>query len=75
MLVGISGRELGRRCGIAEGTVNNVELGRHGVTPELMRKMADVLGVPLDAITSTVPAKRKRRPKRKEPVVAAERAS
>jgi transcriptional regulator with XRE-family HTH domain len=54
-LVGISGRELGRRCGISESTVTNIELAKHGVSPELMRRFADVLGVPLDAITSPVP--------------------
>ena len=54
-LVGISGRELGRRCGISPSTLSNIELAKHGVSPELMRKFADVLGVPLDAITHAVP--------------------
>ena len=54
-LVGISQRELGRRCGISETTVTNVERNKHGVSPTLMRKFADELGVPLDAITSPIP--------------------
>lgn len=53
-LVGLSGRELARRCGISETTITNIEHGKHGVSPALMRKLADQLGVPLDAITSPV---------------------
>lgn len=54
-LVGISQRELARRCGLNESTVTSIELGRHGVSPTVMRKLADHLGVPLDAITIAVP--------------------
>jgi len=54
-LIGLSGRELARRCEISETTVTNIELGKHGVSPELMRKLADILGVPLDAITIPIP--------------------
>ena len=54
-LVGIDRRELARRCGIHGGTITNLELGRHGASPEVMRKLADALGVPLDAITIPVP--------------------
>ncbi len=54
-LVGIDQRELARRCGITQGTVSNIERGKHGVSPELMRKFADALGVSLDAITIPVP--------------------
>lgn len=54
-LVGISQRELARRCGIWQGTVTNIERGKHGVSPELMRKLADELGVKLDAITIPLP--------------------
>jgi transcriptional regulator with XRE-family HTH domain len=54
-LVGIDQRELARRCGIRQGTVSNIERGKHGVSPELMRKFADVLGVSLDTITIPVP--------------------
>ena len=54
-LVGISRRELGRRVGIDGATVSNLELGNHGASPETQRKLADALGVPLDAITIPVP--------------------
>ena len=54
-LIGISGRELARRCGISEGTVTNIECGKHGVSPELMRKIAISLGCSLDAITIPLP--------------------
>ena len=54
-LVGISRGELGRRVGIHGATISNLELGNHGASPEVMRKLADALGVPLDAITIPVP--------------------
>lgn len=54
-LVGIDQRELARRCGVHQGTVANIERGKHGVRPELQRKLADALGVALDAITYPVP--------------------
>lgn len=54
-LVGISQRELARRCDLAETTVTNIEGGKHGVSPAVMRRLADTLGVSLDSITSPVP--------------------
>lgn len=54
-LVGISRRELARRTGVAGATITNLELGNHGASPQVMRKLADALGVPLDAITIPVP--------------------
>jgi transcriptional regulator with XRE-family HTH domain len=54
-LVGISRRELGRRAGLHPGSVSNIVNGKHPVTPETQRKLADVLGVKLDAITIPVP--------------------
>lgn len=54
-LVGLSQRELARRCGLAETTVTNIEGGKHGVSPAVMRKLADQLGVSLDSITIAVP--------------------
>ena len=54
-LVGIDQRELASRCGITQGAVSNIERGKHGVSPELMRKFADALGVSLDAITIPAP--------------------
>lgn len=54
-LVGISRRELGRRAGVNGATISHLELGHHGASPQVMRKLADALGVPLDAITIPVP--------------------
>lgn len=54
-LVGIDQHELARRCGIAQGTVSNIERRKHGVSPELTRKLATALGCSIDAITQAVP--------------------
>jgi len=54
-LTGLSGRELGRRAGIYENGVTNIELGKRPASPAVARKLADALGVPLDAITHIVP--------------------
>jgi transcriptional regulator with XRE-family HTH domain len=54
-LVGISQRELGRRAGLHPNSISNIEGGKHPVAPDTQRKLADVLGVPLDAITIPVP--------------------
>jgi transcriptional regulator with XRE-family HTH domain len=56
-LVGISTTELARRCGIHRATITNIELGNHGVTPTVMRKLADALCVSIDAISSPAPEK------------------
>lgn len=53
-LVGITQKELGRRAGLHENSVTNIEGGKHDVTPETQRKLADALGVTLDSITSPV---------------------
>jgi len=53
-LVGLSRRELARRAGCDGATISHLELGDHGCSPALMRKLADELGVPLDAITIPV---------------------
>ena len=54
-LVGLSRRELARRAGVNGATITHLELGDHGGSPEMQRKLADALGVPLDAITVPVP--------------------
>ena len=54
-LVGIDQRELAARCGISQGAISNIECGKHGVSPEVMRKFATALGVSLDAITIPLP--------------------
>jgi transcriptional regulator with XRE-family HTH domain len=53
-LVGISQRELARRCGINQATVCHIEGDDHGVSPTLIRKLADALGCSVDAITQAV---------------------
>ena len=54
-LVGIGQRELAARCEVSQQAISNAERGKHGVSPELMRKLASALGVALDAITIPVP--------------------
>ena len=54
-LVGISQQELGRRAGLHPNSVSNIEGGKHPVTPETQRALANALGVTLDAITIPVP--------------------
>ena len=54
-LVGLSQSELSRRAGLHRSSVQRIEKGEHPITPETQRKLADVLGVPLDAITIPVP--------------------
>jgi len=54
-LVGLSQRELGRRAGLHPNSISNIEAGKHPITPELQRTLADVLGVKLDSITIPVP--------------------
>ena len=53
--VGISQKTLAERAGVKQGTMAGVELGNHGMSPEKMRRVADALGVPLDAISSVTP--------------------
>ena len=52
--VGISQETLAKRVGISSQAVSLVELGG-GMRVENLRRLADSLGVPLDAITSVVP--------------------
>lgn len=44
---GLSTRELGRRAGLASGTVSMIENSRTGVSLESLRKIAGVLDVPV----------------------------
>lgn len=43
------------RCGVSQGYMSYVELGHKQPSPELLRAMSNVLGVPLDAISYTIP--------------------
>ena len=54
-LVGISRKELGRRAGLHPGSMSNIIAGKHSVSPDTQRKLADALGVSLDSITIPVP--------------------
>ena len=54
-LTGVSQTELARRAGIDRATLSNIELGKHGVSPAVTRKLADALGSTIDAITHRVP--------------------
>lgn len=54
--LGISQRDLAARCGITQGGLSNVERDvPNSSGPLLPRKIADALGVPVDAITYPVP--------------------
>lgn len=43
---------LARELGISHPYLSNIEAGRRRCTPDLARKIADVLGIPLAAITT-----------------------
>jgi transcriptional regulator with XRE-family HTH domain len=47
---GLSQSELARRTDIDRTQLNHLEAGRRGGTPAQLRKLADALSVPLDAI-------------------------
>lgn len=48
---GLSRTELGRAIGKSDKLIQAIELGERKATPEVCRKIADTLGVPLAAIT------------------------
>lgn len=54
--VGISQVELARRVEISATHLNRIESGEREASPTLIRKLADTLGVSLDAITHLVSA-------------------
>lgn len=54
-LAGITQTELATRAGIHPRTLTNIELGKHGVSPAVIRKLADGLKCSVDAISSHVP--------------------
>lgn len=49
--LGISQADLAARADISQGALSHIEAGKFGTTPQTNRKIADGLGVPLDAIT------------------------
>lgn len=53
--IGITQKTLAERTGISQSAMSQVESGDSGLRPDNLRRVADVLGVPLDAITSVIP--------------------
>lgn len=49
--LGIRHRDLVTRVGFTAGTLTHIERGARQVSAETQRKIADALGVPLEAIT------------------------
>jgi transcriptional regulator with XRE-family HTH domain len=54
-LAGIPQNKLARQIGIKPSTLSHVEAGDDGLHPEKLRKAADCLGVPLNAISTVIP--------------------
>lgn len=54
--LGIPQTDLARRVGISAGFLSNIEAGRKQPSPSTTRRIADHLGVPLDAITYPITA-------------------
>lgn len=52
---GVSISAFAPRVGVTQGYMSNVELGHKAPTVELMRRIADQLAVPLDAVSYVVP--------------------
>ena len=53
--LGISQRSLSVRTGIRPSALSNIEHGSNSATVENIRRIADELGVPIDAISHVVP--------------------
>jgi transcriptional regulator with XRE-family HTH domain len=53
--VGIPVGAFAVRCLISQGYMSNIELGAKQPTAEVLRKIADELGVPLDAVSYVIP--------------------
>lgn len=54
-LAGVDQPDLAKRVGIHQASLSNIERGQRGASPEVVRKLADHLGVTVDAITSVAP--------------------
>jgi len=54
---GYTGASFARACGMDRSHLANIESGRNGCSPALIREMARVLGVPISAIAAPPPAK------------------
>lgn len=53
--LGISQKDLAARAEISQGALSNIEQGMHGSKPTTNRRIADAMGVALEAITYPVP--------------------
>lgn len=54
--VGVSVSALAPRCDVSQGYLSRVELGDKQPSPQVLRNIADQLGVSLDAISYVLPA-------------------
>lgn len=54
--LGVSQTDLAARCEITQGHLSHVERGIYHASPELARRVADSLGVPLESVTYPVAA-------------------
>lgn len=52
--LGIKHGEFALRCDITPGYLTNIEAGRKQPSPDVAKRIADHLGVPLDAVTYSV---------------------
>ena len=50
---GLTQQELAKRSGIEQSHISHVERGSRGLSPELLRKAADALGVTMEYLTGT----------------------
>lgn len=55
-LLGVSISAFAPRCGVSQGYMSRVELGDKQPSPQVLRAIADQLGVPLDAVSYVIPA-------------------
>jgi transcriptional regulator with XRE-family HTH domain len=53
-LLGISQPEFAKRLGVSQGAISNIERGARNASPMMIRKIADELGVSLDAVTEAI---------------------
>ncbi len=54
-LAGIPQNKLAAQIGIRAATLSQVESGRYGLHPAKLRRAADILGVPINAISTVTP--------------------
>jgi transcriptional regulator with XRE-family HTH domain len=54
-LAGISQTELARRAGVTRAAISAIELSKSGVSPAMLRKLAEGLKCSIDAISHHVP--------------------